>query len=413
MPLFQYTAKAAGGQTVTGTVEAPDRRTAQIQIERMGHIPVALSETASSASSAPKARRFVFPRPAGRADAMTPRETLVFSTELSDLLASGMTLGHALASLSRRGGRRGAEAVIKSLREDIIQGRSLSEALSRHPSTFPPLYVSMVRVGEASGKLSEVMARLVSHYERIQELKEKVLMALVYPAIVLALGLATLVFSMVFVIPKFSVIFEELGSTLPLPTRFLIASSNWLVRYGWVLAAAIGGGVFVLRRAVRTPAGRLRWDALQLRVPFLRGIVAAGTFANFSRTLNTLLANGVPVLQALAIVEETVGNAVISSEIRNARERITDGTTISAPLAAGGVFPTLMTDMLAIGEQTGDMTTALDHIAHRYENELNRNVKIFTTALEPALIVVVAVLVGFVALSILMAVFNLTSGLDV
>jgi type IV pilus assembly protein PilC len=185
------------------------------------------------------------------------------------------------------------------------------------------------------------------------------------------------------------------------------------VHYGlFVLIAALFVGA-AFKRWSRTPPGRRQLDSLLLKTPLIRSVVASGTFANFSRTLSTLLSNGVPALQALTIVEKTVGNVVISEEIRNARDRVTDGTTISGPLAAGGVFPAIMTDMLAIGEQTGDMPGALTHIARRYENELNRNVKVFTTALEPILIVVVAVMVGFVAISILLAVFNLTNGLNV
>jgi len=200
---------------------------------------------------------------------------------------------------------------------------------------------------------------------------------------------------------------------LPLPTRILIGLSGLLVRYGWgiIVAILIAGALF--NRWVKTQAGRLWWDGMLLKLPVVRGVVLAGVLANLSRTLGTLLANGVPALQALAIAEQTVGNAVLSREIRRARERVTDGTTISGPLAAGGVFPAMMTDMLAVGEQTGDMSGALRHIALRYENELNRNVKLFTTLLEPVLIVFVALGVGFVALSVLMAVFNLTNGLDV
>jgi type II secretory pathway component PulF len=271
----------------------------------------------------------------------------------------------------------------------------------------------MVRVGEASGALSEVMSRLVEHYERIQEVKEKVVMALVYPAIVIVIGIMTLVFSMVYVIPKFSSIFKELGQTLPLPTRMLIGGSTWLVKYGWAAAGALAVAFIMANRAAKTPKGRLWWHGFQLRIPMIKGIISASTYANFARTLATLLTNGVPALPALGIVEQTIGNVVIANEIKKARERVTDGTTISGPLAAGKVFPPLMTDMLAIGEQTGDMSGALKHIAHRFENELNRNVKIFTTALEPALIVIVAVAVGFVAISILMAVFSLTNGLNV
>ena len=409
---FNYRAKDKTGQRVEGSVEANDRLTALRHVEKLGFVPISIvaSESgaapAAKAKTAPKASFFNRKR-------MKTHEVLTFSTELSDLLAAGMTLGNALGTLGNRKTGSGADEIIRDLRDQIVQGTSLSDALAKHPTAFTPLYVSMIRVGEASGALSEIMTRLVEHYERIQDLKEKVVMALVYPAIVLFMGFATMIFSMVFVIPKFSAIFQELGSTLPLPTRMLIALSNGMLSYGWLIIGLFVGGGILISRAVKTPVGKRRWHVMQLKLPFIRQIVSASTYAGFARTLSTLLTNGVPVLQALSIVEQTVGNVVISAEIRNARDRVTDGTTISGPLAAGKVFPTLMIDMLAIGEQTGDMAGALKHIAHRYESELSRNVKIFTTALEPILIVVVAVLVGFVAVSIVMAVFNITSGLGV
>ena len=423
---FNYIAKDKAGQRVEGTVEAPDRLSAMRQVEKLGHIPLSLSAAAAvpakdkakdKAKTKDKARNTA---PATKlslsfnsAPKMKSRDVLLFSTELSDLLASGMNLGQALTTLSNRKTGTAADDIIRDLRDQIIQGTNLSDAMANHPKSFPSLYVSMVKVGEASGALSEVMTRLVEHYERVQDLKEKVVMALVYPAIVLFMGFATMIFSMVFVIPRFSSIFQELGSTLPLPTRMLIGISNGLLKYGWLMLGLVAGGSFALNRALQTPVGKQRWHRMQLKTPFIKGIVAASTYANFARTLSTLLSNGVPALQALGIVEKTVGNVVIAAEIRNARDRVTDGTTISGPLAAGKVFPALMIDMLAIGEQTGDMIGALKHIAHRYENELNRNVKLFTTALEPILIVVVALLVGFIAVSIVMAVFNVTNGLGV
>ena len=271
----------------------------------------------------------------------------------------------------------------------------------------------MIRAGEAGSAMTDVLHRLVEHYERVQEVKEKVVMALVYPVIVLVMGTVTMIFAMVYVIPKFQTVFQQMGQALPLPTRMLIGMSEGMIKYGWLAAILITFLVVMGHRAVQTQQGRLWWDGFILKLPLIRGIVASGIFANFSRTLSTLLSNGVPVLDALRIVERTVGNAVISRELANARERVTDGTTISGPLAAGKVFPAIMTDMLAVGEQTGDVAGALTHIARRYESELNRHVKIFTTALEPILIVVIAVMVGFVAVSILMAVFNLTNGLNV
>ena len=420
MPAFTYKAKDKSGQRVEGVVEANDRPGATRQVEKMGLVPIAITAGGTAPTPAPAAAG---PKPAkaggfklsfGKRRSMKTREVLTFSTELSDLLASGMTLGVALSTLANRKTGSAADDITRDLRDQIVQGVSLSDALAKHPASFSSLYVSMIRVGEASGALSEVMLRLVEHYERIQDLKEKVVMALVYPVIVLVMGFATMIFSMVYVIPKFSAIFEELGNaTLPLPTRMLIALSGGLLHYGWLIIGATVAGVIALNRAIKTEKGRQRWHRLQLKTPFIRGIVASSTYANFARTLSTLLTNGVPVLQALGIVENTIGNVIIAGEIHKARDRVTDGTTISGPLAAGKVFPPLMTDMLAIGEQTGDMAGALKHIARRYENELSRNVKVFTTALEPILIVLVAVLVGFVAVSIVMAVFNMTNGLGV
>lgn len=408
MAEFNYTARTRGGQKVEGTVDASDRRAALLQIEKMGHVPVSVTEKTASSQSPKLGARFTW----RRSKHMSMREMLVFTMELSDLLASGMKLGNALNTLANRKSGRAGDDIIAELRDEIIRGTSLSDALARHPKTFPELYVSMIRAGEAGGALAEALRRLVDHFERIQETREKVLMALVYPMIVIVMGIATLIFSMVFVVPKFKMVFEQMKMTLPLPTRILIASSTWLAHYGWL--AAIAGTVagVMINRAVKTAKGRFWWHGVQLRMPLIRGVIASGIFANFARTLGTLMGNGVQVLQALAIVSKTVGNDVIGAEIQNARSRVTDGTTISGPLAAGGVFPQMLTDMLAIGEQTGDMKGALAHIANRYEHELDRNIKIFTTALEPILIVVVAVMVGFVAISILMAVFNLTSGLN-
>ena len=410
MPVFLYKGRSRGGEKVEGQVDAADRRAALLQIEAMGHTPVSVTEGKAAAPAESKRLRFTWRRQGGR---MSMRDVLVYTTELSDLLASGMTLGNALNSLARRRSGRPGDTIVTDLRDEIIRGSSLSEALTRHPATFSDLYVSMIRAGEAGGAMHEVLTRLVIHFERVQDVKEKVVMALVYPGIVIVMGTLTLIFSMVYVVPKFQVVFEQLGETLPLPTRILIAASGWMARYGWLALIGLTIASVLLKRGLHTTRGRRLWDRFVLRVPLIRGIVSASIYANFSRTLGTLLVNGVPVLQALGIVERTTGNSVIGDEIHKARDRVTDGTTISGPLAAGKVLPAMMIDMLAVGEQTGDMPGALTHIARRYENELDRNVKIFTTALEPILIVIVAVMVGFVAVSILMAVFNLTNGLNV
>ena len=339
-------------------------------------------------------------------------ELLLFTGELSDLLASGMTLGTALHSLALRKTGRAQDEIVTDLRDEIVQGSSLSTALARWPESFPTLYVSMVRAGEASGQLSAVLERLMKHYERLLEAREKVMMAMVYPIIVALIGFGAMIFIMTFVVPRFSAMFEELGGTLPLPTRMLIAISEGLLRYGWVLAIVLFFGIAALRRTFRTPAGREWKDRLLLRLPAVGAIVRARAFSNFAHTLGTLLANGVQVLPALSIVESTVGNSVLAKALREAKERVTDGSSISRPLAQDGVFPPLLTDMLAVGEESGDIAGALAHIGRRYDNELDRAVKLFTTILEPIMMLVIAAGVGFVAISMLMAVFDLTSGLN-
>ena len=410
MPIYNYTARTRSGEKVEGSVEATTKRAALSEIENKGEIPISVTAgSEADAADGTKSKSFTW----RRTNKMGTRDVLIFTTELSDLLASGMNLGNALNCLANRQDGSGKDVIVANLRDEIMRGSSLSDALAQNPDTFTTLYVSMINAGEASGALSVVLNRLVLHFERIQAVKEKVVMALVYPLIVMIMGAATLIFSMIFVVPKFQMVFEQLGQALPLPTKILIASSTWLAHYGWLALIVIVVGSIMLNRFVKTPKGMHWWHGLLLSMPLVKGVIASGIFANFARTLGTLMDNGVPILSALGIVERTVGNVVIGEEIHNVRERVTDGTTISGPFAAGKVFPVMLTDMLSIGEQTGDMTTALTHIARRYENELDRNVIIFTTALEPILIVVVALLVGFVAVAILMAVFNLTNGLNV
>lgn len=442
MPSFAYTARTREGEKVQGAVQANDRRSAVHQLERQGYVPVSIRESAKSAKSprgenaagakAPRAaprKSAGAKNPAGKPAARTGggglslslpsrrlrmnlREVLLLTREMSDLLASGMTLGDALNTLSKRQASRSQDAIIAALRDDIVQGASLSEALGKHPDTFSALYTSMVRAGEASGTLPEVLERLCKHYERVQEAREKVLMALVYPSIIMLVGAGTVIFSMVFVIPKFTAIFEDLESELPASTQLLADLSDGLVTYWWIVILALIGAYILFRRAIDTPRGRHLWHGFQLRVPVIKNIICANAFAHFARTLGALLNNGVPVLNALSIVENTVGNSIIVDEIRDARERVTDGSTISGPLSQGKVFPRLLTDMLAVGEESGDIGGALHHIANRYDRELDRTVKIFTTVLEPIMILLMAGVVGFIAISMLSAVFGMTSGLN-
>ena len=441
MAQFRYVAKTRTGERQEGVFDAPDKRALMAQLARKGLVPITVADataksaepaSAEKAKPAEKAPAKSAPKPAGKRGGAPeaaqkkwfrfekgfrskPRmkigDLLLFTGELSDLLASGMTIGTALHSLAMRETGKAQDVIVKGLRDEIVSGASLSGALGRWPESFPTLYVSMVKAGEASGQLPGVLERLVHHYERVLAAREKVGMAMVYPIIVTLVGFGAMIFMMVFVIPRFSVMFDELGGTLPLPTRMLIGLSSGLLKYGWAMLIVLFFLGAAAKRALKTPAG-IEWkDRAMLRMPAIGGIVRANAFANFAHTLGTLLANGVPVLHALSIVEHTVGNSIIARAVREARDRVTDGSTISRPLSQGGAFPRLLTDMLAIGEESGDMSGALEHIGRRYDGELDRSVKLFTTILEPVMMLLIAVGIGFVAISMLLAVFELTSGL--
>ncbi|MGA2138561.1 MAG: type II secretion system F family protein [Verrucomicrobiia bacterium] len=400
MPTFQYKAKTRAGELVSGSLAAGDRRAALAELGKMGFFPLAVD----SADVEQRGRKRGGLR-------VKPRDVLMFTEQLSSLLRSGMSLSQALGTLERRSQKKALGAVLSELRNGIVQGESLSDSLAKHPKIFSRFFVNLIKAGEASGALDDVLLRLGKHQEQMAEVREKVLGALIYPLIVVCVGICTIVFFMMVMVPKFAGMFKEMGSTMPLPTRILIGVSDAFMSYWWIGALLIASAVTVYRIRARTPEGRLALDTLRLRLPVFGSILTANAFAQFARTLATLLENGVPVLTALQIVEDTMTNRLIANEIREARTRVTDGTSISQPLSKGKVFPELLIDMLTVGEESGEVVPALKNIADTYEQELSRTLKVFTTLLEPAIIILMAVVVGGIVLSILSAVFSITSGI--
>lgn len=414
MAQFAYKALSKDGHRMEGAVEAADRRGALAAVERLGYVPISVSQAKSAKAPAKHSSAPFWKLKLGNgALRMKPTEVLLFTSELSDLLEAGMTLGAALNCLANQGEADSPESRIAAdLRDRIINGQQLSDAVQAHPKTFPPLYGNMLHAGEASGAMIEVLRRLVEHYERSESMRSKITSALTYPAVVLVFGVFTVIFAMVKIIPQFRKMFESMGNALPLPTRILMGTSDFLIHYGVITAIAVAVGIVMLRRYIKTPEGQLKFDSLKLHAPLIKGIIACGAYSSLAYTMKTLLSNGVNVLQALKISEETCGNAQIAGALKKARERVTDGTSISGPLAESHIFPKMMTDMLAVGEQSGDMPSALGHIGRRYENQMDRNIKTFTNALEPILIVMIGGVVGFVAVGILMAVLKATASLN-
>ncbi|MDF7826842.1 type II secretion system F family protein [Pontiellaceae bacterium B12227] len=412
MAHFKYIGRSKKGERVEGVVESNDRAGAVRIIESMGHIPVSVSETTRThKQNGEDKKRFKFELGFQRKAKMKLQDLLLFSRELSDLVASGMTIGRALHTLAARKDESAVGRIVETLRDEIVQGTSLSDALELFPETFSSLYVNLVRAGEASGNLPGALENVCIHYERVHEAKGKVIGALMYPMIVVIVGLGAVIFLMAVIVPQFSVTFEEMGAELPGPTLALMAISGFVTKYGIIVAALIFGAFLGFKKWTSHGKGQELWHRTQLNIPIMGGIITNNAYAHFSRTFGTLLQNGVSVLPALGIVQKTIDNVVISSEIGKARDRVTDGASISKPLAQGKIFPRLLIDMLAVGEETGDMAGALSHITRRYDAELDRMVKTCTTVLEPLLLVLVAFLVGAIAVSLLLPVLTLTDNL--
>lgn len=401
MAAFQYKAKNRAGELVAGNVTAADRRSALAELGRLGYFPLTVEVTEEKSGLHQR----------GWKQRVTRRDILLFTQQLASLLRSGMALSQALEVLERRAQKKAWQAVLTVIRNDIVQGETLSGALRKHPKLFSDFHVNLVKAGEASGALDEVLVRLIQHYERSSEARDKITGALIYPAIIITVGIGTVIFFMYVMVPRFATMFREMGRTMPLPTRILIGVSESVTRYGWLALVALVVAVIIYRQQSRSPSGRLAIDGWKLRLPVMGNIIMAGALAQFARTLATLLENGVPVLGALQIVEETMTNKVIAAELREARARVTDGTSISQPLAKGKIFPPMLLDMLAVGEESGQVVPSLKNIAEMYDQELTRQLRVFTTLLEPLIILLMAVGVGSVVVSILLAVFDLSNGI--
>lgn len=435
MPTFTYTARDRTGERASGELEAADRLAAVSLLRGRGLTPIQVAERPGSVSAPAKRRpekpgsaKSAVKKPVGtsapgkarpallnsapRGGKLSMRVLLQFSIDLRDLLSAGMTLGASMQKLSRQSGNPARSAVLKTVHEDIVQGKSLSEALKKHPRSFPEFYTSVIRAGEAGGQLQQALENAVRHYERAAAAKEQMVGALVYPCIVAVFGVLTIVACLIWVIPQFTEIFIDLRQALPWPTALLIAMSDGLMRYGIFIALAFGGIGYGFHVWRHTDAGRYTWHGFLLKVPVFSRVIRTGAYANFARTLSNLLTNGVPVLRALDIVQKTVGNAVLEKEIGALKSRVTDGSSLSRPLAESGVFPEVFTDMLAIGEEAGEVPRSLAQIARRYDDELTRNIKLFTTVIEPVLMIFIAGAVGFVAISMLLPVFQLSKGIQ-
>lgn len=425
MPEFAYKARNAEGGLVEGVLNCPDRGVAIRQIEQQNCIPIRIEPVTPSGPlpTAPAAPRTFVPKvfnrgPAERMDVPAQNlkiphsQLLVFTEQLAHLQQAGMTLDEGLGVLEKRLKHPRVQQMIRSLHQALVDGRSFSQALREFPRIFSPLYVNLVAAGEASGALPEILLRLVKHLMQAKGLRDRVQQALIYPAF-LALAGATLVTVFItFMVPQLTQFMSQNGGVLPLPTRILMQVHHVITSYWW-LGVLLAVSAFAAWKAfVRTDEGRTAWDRFRLRIPGYGRIVRHSYYAQFSRTLGTLTENGIPLLRSLDLVAEIAGNRYVEKKLAEVRRAVVDGAHLSAALAAQKLFPDLLTDMMAVGEQTGHFGQTMMTIADVYDRELDRTVTITSSLIAPVIIVVIAIIVGFVVYSILSAVFSMTQSLQ-
>jgi general secretion pathway protein F len=393
LAIFSYRATALDGTIVEGVVEAAEEKAAVEKLKNTGVIPLKLTVPRE------KSKRTISFR-------STSGGLLTFTTELSALLGAGLPLDRSLNILSTISESPAMKTVISSILKSIREGRAFSEALQKHPKIFPNLYVNMIRAGEMGGVLDVVLDKLGEFQETTKELKDHVFSAMIYPTILLITGGMSVILLLTFVLPRFSVIFAELGSALPLPTQILLAVSNGLKAFWWLALALIVGAWFMFRTYVRSEQGRLKWDAFKLRL--VGDLVRKLETARFCRTLGTLLKSGVSLLPALSNAKDVISNRVMAQAIDEVSRGAKEGRGIAGPLSSGRVLPPLALSMIQVGEETGLLDVMLLKVATTYEKSLKEAMKRFIGFLEPAIILLMGLVIGFIVVSMLMAIFSIT-----
>jgi type IV pilus assembly protein PilC len=401
MPKYSYIGVDQTGKKVAGEVEAPSPQDATNQIRKMGYFPSGLKEKTGSAG-APMAGGTPKPKKGFYIGGVGQKQLTQFTVQLATLQDAGLPLLRSLKILAAQLKPSKLKDVITDVYVDVEAGNSFSESLGKHSSVFDRLYVNMVKAGEAGGVLDTVLVRLATFMEKSQALKRKVIGALTYPAVVIVIAVLILTVIMTKVVPQFKKIFEEMdiGGGLPPQTEFLMSISNVLVNY-WYLIPVIPLAIYFAAIGImRSPKGKIFVDRMKLRMPLIGIIFRKAAIARFSRTFGTLLNSGVPILEALNIVKNTVGNEVIANAIQHVHDSIREGESIVGPLSESRVFDLMVINMIEVGEESGELDKMLHKVADSYETEVDALVSSLTTIIEPAIIVFLGVAVGFIVISL-------------
>jgi MSHA biogenesis protein MshG len=403
LPVYHYRGRDSGLALVTGAIEADSPATA---VEQLGVRGVVVTEVHARRAEAVRAAPVPWWK-ALSARRIGDEDVILFSRQMYTLQRANVPILRALGGLQESAGNPAFAEVISDVRASLEEGRELSAAMARHPRVFSQFYLAMVRVGEVSGRLMEVFERLFEHLESERDVREQVKAALRYPMIVVSAAVIAMIILNIFVIPVFANVYAGFNAKLPPMTRLLIAVSEWSVRWWPAVAVAAVGVVFAVRRALKTEDGRYAWDRQKMRLPIAGDIVLKGTLARFARAFAMALKSGIPVLEALTVVARTADNAYIARRIEEMRDGIDRGESLYRCAVASGVFTPVVLQMIAVGEETGEIDSLLTEIAGMYEREITYSIKRLSTQLEPILLAIIAGMVLVLALGIFLPMWSL------
>ncbi len=393
MPVWTYSARSVGGEIRRAEVDLPSKDHVIAYLRKQKLIPVSVREKPKDISFTQRKR-------------VKSRDIVIFTRQFATMINAGLPLVQALDILARQTENAVLKKAVQDTLYDVEAGNTLADALRQHPKTFSSLYVNMVAAGESGGLLDTILMRLATFLEKSEQLQRKVKGAMIYPGVVLSVAVLAIAILLLFVIPTFESVFASFNQTLPLPTRLVIGLSNVLQAYWWAMVGVMGVGYFVFRRWVATDNGRLQFDRILLRLPVLGPLVRKAAVARFTRTLGTMLASGVTILDGLEITARTAGNRVIHDAVMESRTAIAGGKSIAEPLKETEVFPPMVTQMIHVGEETGDLDGMLSKIADFYDDEVDVAVENLLKVLEPALIVILGTVVGGMFVAMFLPIFG-------
>jgi len=399
MPTFAYVVKDKTGKTHSGTLETDSRNALIEQLWKQEFVVLSIDERPQGKASILKVGQ-----PRIRSD-----QLVIFSRQLATMVDSGIPISPALDVLAEQMEDKGFQQTLRKIRDDIEAGASLSEAAGHHPKAFSDFFVNMIRAGESSGRLDEILDRVAGYLEKVDTLQRKVQASQFYPGFVSLLAFGITTFLIVVIVPKFKEIFTSLGGQLPLPTLMLLGLSEFMGKYLVLEIIGVIMLVGAMQAYIRTPQGRLWFDSTMLKVPIIGKLLQKVVIARFARTLSTLVKSGVPILSSLEIVAKTAENKVVERAVLAARSSIKEGENIADPLAHSKVFPVMVTRMISVGEKTGELEKMLAKIADFYENEVDAAVTALTSLIEPLVIAVLGIVIGSIVVALFLPVFKIST----